>query len=246
MRVSPQWSRDSTRLAYSRRKAFPTYVQGRAEIEFENELMLWSSQNGAEEALTSSSQEYRVPYDWSPDDKLLLISQLSSKTGHYEVWKLPIAARPHCESAAQKIISDQPYDLFQPHFSPDGRWVVFEAISDGPSPSSTLYTMPAGGGSSTRITHGKSWDDKPRWSPDGKMIYFISGHNGFFNVWGIRFDPATGKPIGDGFQVTAFERPALMIPQRMPLVEISVTQNRLALNLAQVSGNIWMPENVGQ
>jgi hypothetical protein len=37
-----------------------------------------------------------------------------------------------------------------------------------------------------------------------------------------------------------------MIPQRMPWVEISVTQNRLALNLAQVSGNIWMLENVGQ
>ena len=113
-------------------------------------------------------------------------------------------------------------------------------------PGSTLYTMPAGGGSWTPITDGKSWDDKPHWSPDGKMIYFISGHNGFFNVWGIRFDPAIGKPIGDAFQVTAFEHPALMIPQRMPWVEISVTQNRLALNLVQVSGNIWILDNIDQ
>jgi len=26
------------------------------------------------------------------------------------------------------------------------------------------------------------WDDKPRWSPDGKTIYFVSNRTGFFNV----------------------------------------------------------------
>jgi Tol biopolymer transport system component len=242
MRVSPQWSRDGTRLAYTRRKASPTYAQGRAERE--NELMLWSGQNGAEEPLTGSSQAYRQVHDWSPDDKLLLISQRSSNTGRFEVWQLPLAARPHAEAAARKIISDPAYDLFQPHFSPDGRWIVFEAISNGPTPGSALYVIPAGGGSWTRITDGKFWDDKPRWSPDGKMIYFVSGRAGFYNVWGIRFDPAKGKAIDDAFRVTAFERPALMIPQRIPFVEISLTQDRLALNLAQVSGNIWMLDNV--
>jgi Tol biopolymer transport system component/DNA-binding winged helix-turn-helix (wHTH) protein len=242
-RTVPQWSRDGTSLAYVRQKTFTTEVRSRAEI-FEDGLMLWSSQNRTEEPITDLGQTNRIVYDWSPDDKLLLFSQSNSNTGRYEIWQLPVAARPHAEAAAQKIISNPDYDLFQPHFSPDGRWIVFEAISNGSTPGSALYIIPAVGGSWIRITDGKSWDDKPRWSPDGKMIYFVSGRGGLFNVWGIRFDPVKGKPFGEPFRVTAFERPALMIPQRIPWVEISLTQHRLALNLVQMTGNIWMLDNV--
>src|SRR5215472_16587937 len=32
----------------------------------------------------------------------------------------------------------------------------------------------------TRIADSKLWDDKPRWSPDGRTIYFVSRHHGFF------------------------------------------------------------------
>src|SRR6266550_2027550 len=76
---------------------------------------------------------------------------------------------------------------------------------------SALYVVPAAGGAWTRITDGKHWDDKPRWSPDGKTIYFVSGRGGFFNVWGIHFDPAGGKPIGEPFQVSTFGGPGLII-----------------------------------
>jgi len=31
------------------------------------------------------------------------------------------------------------------------------------------------GGSHKRISERGCWDDKPRWSPDGKIIYYISG-----------------------------------------------------------------------
>ena len=76
------------------------------------------------------------------------------------------------------------------------------------------------------------------------MIYFISGRNGFFNVWGNRFDPVQGKPLGEAFQVTKFKGPALMIPQHIPSVELSVNQNQLVVTMEQVSGSIWMLENV--
>ena len=73
-------------------------------------------------------------------------------------------------------------------------------------------TRPARGGGEervpaewTRITEGTSGDDKPRWSPDGKTLYFISSRAGLFNVWGMRFDPAIGQPVGEPFRVTAFD-----------------------------------------
>jgi Tol biopolymer transport system component/DNA-binding winged helix-turn-helix (wHTH) protein len=226
-RYYPQWSPDGAYLAYTRE-----------EPSGEGQLMMWSSQSRTEEPLTTSSRMSGDACDWSANGKWLLISQGK------EVWLLPVASRPNAEAAAQKVTSSPAYDFYQCHFSPDGRWIVFEAVRDSPV-ESLLYVMAATGGPWIRITDGKHWDDKPRWSPDGKTIYFVSGRNGFFNVWGIRFDGIKGKPVGDPFQVTSFESPSLMVPTNIPLVELSITQEKLMLTMAEVSGSIWILDNVG-
>jgi len=77
------------------------------------------------------------------------------------------------------------------------------------------------------------------------MIYFLSARGGFFNVWGIRFDSTNGKPVGDAFRVTAFENPGLMIPDSIPLVDLSLNQDKLVLTMEERSGSIWMLDNVG-
>ena len=91
---------------------------------------------------------------------------------------------------------------------------------------------------------GKFWDDKPRWSPDGKTIYFISSRTGFLNVWGIRFDRVKQLPLGEPFPVTAFENPAQRVADQMTPLGMSVTQNRLVLPISEASGSIWMLEDV--
>ena len=91
------------------------------------------------------------------------------------------------------------------------------------------------------LNHGGThWDDKPRWSPDGKTIYFLSGVGGFFNIWGIHFDSSTGKPIGEPFRISAFERTALMIPQGIAAVALSLSEDKLVLTTEEVSGGIWI------
>jgi len=66
----------------------------------------------------------------------------------------------------------------------------------------------------------------------------------FFNVWGIRFDPVEGKPVGEPFRVSAFKGPGLMIPKWIPPVELSLNQDKLVLNMAEVSGGIWVLDDV--
>jgi len=226
----PQWSPDGMQLVYQRRKLRTN----------ESQLMVWSSQSHEEEPLTGNFPT-GVVYDWSPDGEWLLVD---GPTCCSEIWLIPVASAPHAETAAQKIISDPANQLYQPHFSPNGRWIVFEAVANSPNPESTLYVVPASGGPWTRITDSKQWDDKPRWSPDGRTIYFVSRRGGFFNVWGIRFNPATGKAVGQPFQVSKFESPRLMVPQWISAVGLSLTQDKLVLTMAEESGSIWLLDNV--
>jgi Tol biopolymer transport system component/DNA-binding winged helix-turn-helix (wHTH) protein len=223
-----RWSPDGKRLTYERRNRRTN----------ERQLMVWSSQSHEEEPLTTLGSTLLV-WDWSPDGKWLLSD---SSEG---IWLVPVAAAPHAETAAQKIISYDPAcQLYQLQFSPNGRWIVFEAVANSPNPESTLYVVPASGGSWTRITDSMHWDDKPRWSPDGKTIYFVSRRGGFFNVWGIQFDPAAGKTVGAPFQVSKFESPRLMIPRWIPPVGLSLTQDKLVLTMVEESGSIWVLDNV--
>ena len=196
--------------------------------------MLWSSQSHEEKPLGSNLGLW----DWSPDGKWLL----SERDGGF--WLVPLAAAPHAETAAQAIVYDSAYYLYQAYFSPDGRWIVFQAVVVSPTLESSLYVMPTSGGPWIRITDRKQWDDKPRWAPDGRTIYFVSRRDGFFNIWAIRFDPAAGKTVGQPFQVSKFESHRLMIPRWIPPVGLSLTQDKLVLTMAEESGSIWVLDNV--
>jgi Tol biopolymer transport system component len=235
-RGNPQWSPDGTRLAYWRGKTWTG----------EGQIMEWSVESRIEEPLTASGGTVLV-WDWSWDGKDLLVSQEGSETHRIEVWLLPIPAVPHADATARKIISDPLYDVYQSYFSPDGRWIAFGASRSAPrAAESKLFVIPATGGPWVPITEGKYWDDKPRWSPDGKTIYFISGRGGFFNVWGIHFDPAKGKPVGEPFRVTTFESPSLMVPQQIQGVGLSLSQNKFVLTMQDLSGSVWVLDNVGE
>jgi Tol biopolymer transport system component/DNA-binding winged helix-turn-helix (wHTH) protein len=224
----PHWSPDGTRLVYERRNPRTN----------DHQIMVWSIHSHEEEPLTRLNDGLGAVSDWCPDGNWLLTVAGDG------IWLVPVTSASRAEAAAKKIASNPAYHLYQAHMSPDGRWIVFGAAANSPNPESSLFVVPAPGGPWTRITDGKHWDDKPRWSPDGKTIYFVSRPGGFFNVWGIHFDPVAGKPIGQPFQVSKFDSPRLMIPRWISPVGLSLTQYKLVLTVAQASGNIWVLDNV--
>jgi hypothetical protein len=105
-----------------------------------------------------------------------------------------------------------------------------------------------------RAMHGRVFEDVAGFlrrttgssnsSPYGRTIYFLRDQGSFFNVWGIRFDPDTGNTVGDPFRVTALDSPGLRIPGYMGNVEISISRKNLVVSVGQLSGSIWVLDNV--
>ena len=86
-----------------------------------------------------------------------------------------------------------------PQVSPDGRWVAYVqgAVDfDANKVVSHIWLISSGGGDPKQLTNGEGSDTRPRWSPDGESIAFISTRGGKSQVWII---PVNG---GEARQLT--------------------------------------------
>ncbi len=244
-RAAPRWSRDGLRLAYVRSRLLneegPEY-----EHTLEHAIMLVDVTSSNEQALTSQHYQQGWSWDWTADQQSILGSSSRGTPGQWGLYLYPLSAAPNAESQARLIASRPGYSAFNARYSPDEKWICFIGIKNDDAGDGAIFVIPAGGGEWTRITEGSDYNDKPRWSPDGRMIYFISNRTGFFNVWGQRFDPASGQLTGEAVRVTNFESPGRMIPPGIVPIEISLAANRLIVPIMEVSGSIWILENVNR
>ncbi len=72
--------------------------------------------------------------------------------------------------AARRLTSFQG-QTWNPHFSPDGKWVAFSAEYGG---NLDVYVVPSEGGEPRRLTWHPSPDLAQGWTPDGKAVLFTS------------------------------------------------------------------------
>ncbi len=214
-------------------------------------IALLPAGGGDEQVLTSPSRPARVVTGWSADGKSILAFFKRGTPGRCGVEMLPLSAAPHAETEARLVAWDPDYQVYNGLMSPDGRWICLQVTPAVGAASSAIHVVAASTESPafeehTPITQGKYWDDKPRWAPDGKAVFFISSRGGFLNLWGIRFDLDEGKPIDEPFQVTTFESPGQMVYPYVSSFDVSLCEDRLVLPIMEVSGNIWMLDNVDQ
>jgi len=156
---------------------------------------------------------------WSPDGREVLF--YSTRTGHREVWIMPVDGGPARQLTRGE--AESLYPAWSPDgrefakegngisvitiqggrerrlteegggsdWSPDGRWVAFASDRDG---AFRLWRVPASGGPLERLTEAEG--RLPRWSADGKLIYFIGHLNGEpYNVWRLSLDSREERPV---------------------------------------------------
>jgi dipeptidyl aminopeptidase/acylaminoacyl peptidase len=88
-------------------------------------------------------------------------------------------------------------DVGDPRVSPDGKWVAYTVTSmDAAQDESDtdVYMSPWAGGPSVRLTASAKPEKKPRFSPDGRYLAFLSGREGKkTQVW--LMDRAGGEAV---------------------------------------------------
>jgi len=73
----------------------------------------------------------------------------------------------------------------QPQLSPDGQWIAYEVGKpdmDANRVTHNIWIVPTAGGEVRQLTRGGS-DQRPRWSPDGRRIAFVSAREGTPQVY---------------------------------------------------------------
>jgi dipeptidyl aminopeptidase/acylaminoacyl peptidase len=88
--------------------------------------------------------------------------------------------------------------ISDPQLSSDGKTVAFQVqtvdLPDNSKPSQ-IYTVAVDGGTPQLITHEGTSNTRPRWSPDGKRIFFVSNRSNGSQVWSMDASGSDAKEV---------------------------------------------------
>lgn len=80
-----------------------------------------------------------------------------------------------------KQITSGPGQHVRPAWSPDGKWIAYQANED--TQDNAIWIVNREGTTKRRITDGVGDDRRPSWSPDGQQIAFDSMRGGSRDIW---------------------------------------------------------------
>ena len=135
--------------------------------------------------------EPKTPLSWSPDGQWLLYSTSHPKTG-LDLWAAPMAGDRKPVQVAQTH-----YDETAGQFSPNGRWVAYQSNESKPV-QIYIQPFPGPGGRRQVTTAGGT---QPRWSPDGKELFYL-GLDG--RLMAVPIAVGTDRQVEPGAAVALF------------------------------------------
>jgi dipeptidyl aminopeptidase/acylaminoacyl peptidase len=89
--------------------------------------------------------------------------------------------------------------ISEPTLSPNGRTIAFTVqtmdLEKNARPKQ-IFVISVEGGSPRQITQEGTSNDRPRWSPDSRQIYFISNRGGSSQIWVMDADGTKARQLG--------------------------------------------------
>src|SRR5262249_38302842 len=111
-------------------------------------------------------------FSWSPNSKELAFTSSDSKLRKYTL-----------ENKQTAELSSSRYgNISAPVWSPDGKWIAFSKADA--TRNTDVYLIPSPGGDARVVTFDCYGDVNPRFSPDGRKLYFVRNEGGGFGGGG--------------------------------------------------------------
>ena len=235
--VGINWSLDDSAILHQQVRQ----VEGRPT----QEAQLLRHEPGGRETVLLPWSETAFLGGWAVGTDALLgpLFHFSGAPSEIALW--PVGAS---WKQARIVLSDPKANLWEASYAPGGRWISFVREPLGEAQRLELMIAPAEGGPPsawTRLLADHPWADKPRWSADGRLLYFLSrGSGDYVNLWALPFDPVRGVPAGRAFAITAYDSPARFVSPHATRVNMDVLKGRVALTMSSTTGSIWMLDDV--
>jgi Tol biopolymer transport system component len=143
------WSPDMSRIVYASTRAGHT-----------TSIYEVPAAGGVQRLVKADSQPL-APDDWSPDGRLLLYHS----DGDLRAWVMPV----HGEGPPSIAVASASARVDESTFSPDGRWIAYNAIEAGRSDVYIAPFPPTGARWQVSANGGM----QPQWRRDGRELFFL-------------------------------------------------------------------------
>ena len=163
------------------------------QVSPNGETLMWTaSMSGADPQLWSMPLSKGLPAGlpmqiregseprWSPNGDLIIFTSLDRNINKMKIWTMaPDGSRPTQLTTASNCNDTDA------RWSPDGTQIIFASdrgVSNGKQ-NYDIWIMDADGSNPKQLTTNGSLDDRPVFSPDGRMIYFRSNRGLKWDIW---------------------------------------------------------------
>lgn len=210
--------------------AYETRSRGNSEIR------VYSFESGQNRLLCQSCG---IPNDWSPDNRYLLVSDSEPS----RISRVSVSDG----EPSELIRFDDGHVVDSARFSPDGRWIAFARREDGTALAQILVAPADGTSSIARsdcidITDKEHFDVMPRWSVDGRSLYFLSDRTGNLDIWQAGLS-ADNRPRGETQPVRKFDTTRFSIATiEYEDLGFDVGPERIYFTLQELTGRIFLLE----